>query len=817
MGDTITAINEDWQLLSTDAGAFDTPATLSNDGPWLAARVPGTVAVALRDAGQWNLASPAPLHHRDHWYRTRFNGRGARTLRFAGLATLAEVWLNGTLILRSDNMFIAHDVDVRLIGDNELCICFRAMDALLSKPMKRARWRPAMIVPSSLRSVRTTLLGHMPGWCPAVHAIGPWRSIHCIESAALSVADVSLSATLQGSDVGLLRIKARIKGATADLNATLECANRSAAMQLNTDGEWTAQLTLDQVQAWWPHTHGTPHLYSVTLRLGDGTFDLGKVGFRRIEVDRGVDGHGFALRINDIDIFCRGACWTNADIVGLSDQRTTYQPWLEQMVAANMNMVRVGGTMVYEGNAFYQLCDELGLLVWQDFMFANFDYPIADEAFATSVRAEVTQFLRRTQASPSITVLCGGSEVAQQAAMLGLPPATWTGPLFDELLPSLCAAVRPDVPYVPNSPYGGALPFIANHGVTHYYGVGAYLRPLDDARRAEVRFASECLAFSNVPQATSPAALPAPAVHHPDWKCGVPRDRNASWDFEDVRDHYFKLLYQLDPVVVRRRDPQRYLKLSQAVTGLVMEAAFAEWRRHRSTTSGALVWTYQDLMPGAGWGVIDAAGEPKAAWYALRRAFRSVQVNVTDEGVNGLAIHVINDTAVARELTLTLTCLHHATPIVSAERVISLGAHQTQAYSSAELLEQFFDITYAYRFGPPAHECSVISLSNAIDGELVAQAFHFPHGFDLTQRDLGLQARVEHDDGQWRLHITTSKLALAVHIDDEHFRAEDSWFHLAPNQPRTVRLMPRSGADAVPDGAITALNSSQSLRYRVSA
>jgi beta-mannosidase len=139
----------------------------------------------------------------------------------------------------------------------------------------------------------------------------------------------------------------------------------------------------------------------------------------------------------------------------------------------------------------------------------------------------------------------------------------------------------------------------------------------------------------------------------------VPRDRGASWDFEDVRDFYLAELYDVDPATLRRENRDLYLDLSRAVSGEVVEATFAEWRRQGSSCNGALVWTLQDLLPGAGWGVIDATGEPKPIWYAMRRAFRPVQVLLTDEGTNGLDVHVINESEHGLQLDLEVLCLRH--------------------------------------------------------------------------------------------------------------------------------------------------------------
>ena len=161
-----------------------------------------------------------------------------------------------------------------------------------------------------------------------------------------------------------------------------------------------------------------------------------------------------------------------------------------------------------------------------------------------------------------------------------------------------------------------------------------------------MRFAAECLAFANVPddEALQPlAGGVASAVHHPRWKAGVPRDAGAGWDFDDVRDHYLRELFGVDPVALRSTDAERYLELSRAVTGEVMAEVFGEWRRAGSPCGGGLVLWLRDLVPGAGWGVLDHRGEPKVAYHHLRRALAPVAVWITDEGLDGVAVHVAND------------------------------------------------------------------------------------------------------------------------------------------------------------------------------
>ena len=179
------------------------------------------------------------------------------------------------------------------------------------------------------------------------------------------------------------------------------------------------------------------------------------------------------------------------------------------------------------------------------------------------------------------------------------------------------------MPYWPSSAHGGAFAHQNDRGTSSYYGVGAYLRPLQDARLSGVKFATECLALANVPSQAALARMPGGATlrtHQAAWRDRAPRDLGAGWDFDDVRDHYLRLLFGVDPTAVRARDHDRYLALSRAVSAELMRATFSEWRRPGSACRGALVLFLHDLWAGAGWGLLDDLGQPKAAFHGLREA-----------------------------------------------------------------------------------------------------------------------------------------------------------------------------------------------------
>lgn len=808
----------EWILTLTDSGASG--ASLPTEHHWdtVSAIVPGTVAAALAGAGLYDAENPSALHGKDAWYETQFEAEPGRyRLCFDGLATIAEVYLNSEQVLDSRNMFRRYEVPITLNASNKLQICFRALESHLNVKGPRARWKPQLATSQGLRLIRTTLLGHMPGWCPEIHAVGPYRAVWIEPGCQPRVAFRQIRADLAPDGSATLTVLVELEN--CDEVPVLSCADASVKMTKLESGGFEATLRPSDVKPWMPHTHGTPSLYDVTIIAGGHSFSLGRTGFRRLEVDAGADGKGFGLKVNGISVFCRGAVWTNADLLNLSGDAETYRPYLEAARDGGMNMLRIGGTMLYETRAFFQLCDELGLLVFQDFQFANYDYPVKDEAFLEDVRAEIRDQLTVTQGCPSLAVLCGGSEIFQQGAMMGLPESRWKGSLCEEILPELSKTYRPDVLYAPNSPFGGSLPFSPNEGIAHYYGVGAYLRPLEDARRANIRFAGECLAFSNIPdQRSLDEALPVKPGHDPRWKAGVPRDRGAGWDFEDVRDHYLKTLFGVDPVNLRYGDPDRYLDLGRVVTGEVMERTFAEWRRKGSTCKGALVWTYQDLAVGAGWGLMDALGRPKPAYYALKRAFRPLQVCLTDEGTNGLAIHVINDLPDEKAVRLQLTCLKDGkTPVVNAQKDLVLKPHSNIELNAVELIGAFFDVTYAYRFGPLSHDVSVVRLIEPDTGVRLAESFHFIDNTILGSitKELSVETRLnKFENGSCELCFETVNFLAFARIHIEGFVVSQNWFHCAPGQGYKVRLEPRHPKNiAEPiSGSLTALNAIGSVR-----
>jgi len=301
---------------------------------------------------------------------------------------------------------------------------------------------------------------------------------------------------------------------------------------------------------------------------------------------------------------------------------------------------------------------------------------------------------------------------------------------------------------------------------------------------------------------------------HPRWKAGVPRDPGAGWDFEDVRDHYLALLFGVDPVRLRAVDPDRYLALSRAASGEVLAATLGEWRRPGSSCRGALVWTLRDVVPGAGWGLLDADGTPKAAYYYARRVLQPVALVLTDEGLNGVHAHVVNDAAASLDAHVEVTLWRDGEVAVGrGSAPVAVPARGGLTVPVDGLFDGFLDTAWAYRFGPPAFDVLHARLVTPGD-DVLGEASHFPLGRPAEARpEVGLEARVWRRGGAWALAVRTRAFAYAVTVECDGFAADDDHFDLAPGSERVLTLRSTPAAvTAVPTGAVRALNARRAAR-----
>jgi beta-mannosidase len=831
---------EDWQLCAAAPGQHASPQAVDADprADWLAAPL-GTIANMLRAVDRWSLDLPSPrLDAHDWWLRTRCeltesDLRQLGDLRLEGLGGLVDLWINGQHALRSENMFVAHRVHWQPLlrpGHNLLHMRVESLDEALTVRRARPRWRAPMMEHQQLRWFRQSPLGRTPGWSPPAPPLGVWRRM-TVEPDEDRPPSCEVHVVLGSDGVGVVTVEVACDpSAPPPESIEFELARgegrHAVALQSDptTPGRWQGCLRIGGPELWWPHTHGEPALYGATLRwttapgVHPSVRRLPSVGFRSIELDRSDEG--FGLVVNGTAVFCRGACWMPLNIVSLRSEADDYRAAISQARTAGMNMLRVSGTTVYEDEAFFEACDQQGILVWQDFMFANMDYPGDDPPFVASVCEEVEQQMRRWRAHPCLAVLCGNSEGEQQAAMWGAPRGQWSPPLFHDVIRERAARLLPGVPYWPSSAHGGAFPHQSSKGTSSYYGVGAYLRTQGDVRRAGVRFATECLGFSNVPELSTILRMPQGPLlraHHPQWKARSPRDLGAGWDFDDVRDHYLSELFGVDAMRCRYVDHERYLALSRVVTGELMADAFAEWRRPGSSCRGAMVWFLRDLWAGAGWGLVDEQGVAKPCWHFLRRALQPTVLSMTDEGGNGLFLHVVHEPASPLEAELEVTLFGPSDARVdTARQAIRVGPRGHHCLALASLFDGFHDLSYSYRFGPPAVTL-VHARLRAADGALLTEAFHFPAGRPAVaghRMPLSSVALRRLASGELIVRLDADGWVQSVHIELEGYALSDNYFHMAPGTCREISA--QGLGDGMPGrGWVRPLNSTHAMALRL--
>jgi beta-mannosidase len=238
---------------------------------------------------------------------------------------------------------------------------------------------------------------------------------------------------------------------------------------------------------------------------------------------------------------------------------------------------------------------------------------------------------------------------------------------------------------------------------------------------------------------------------------------------------------------LRARDPERYLALSRVATGEVMEATLSEWRSG-ATCAGALVWTLGDLRPGAGWGLLDSRGVPKAAYWLLRRALQPVALLLTDEGLSGLRLHVANDSARAIDATLEVALYRGERAVDSGTVPVHIPARSVVTKRAHDALGRFTDITYAFRFGPSQHEVVVATLRGA-DGAMLSEAVHFPAGrARVLDAEPHLEAEAQVAGAEtFAVRLWARQFAYAVALElDPPCVPEENYFHLAPGKERRV-------------------------------
>jgi beta-mannosidase len=714
-----------------------------------------------------------------------------------GLDTFATLTLNGRKLGRTDNMFRTWEFDVKgalRAGRNHIEIHFESVIPYITK-MQKANPLLAWKGPKDVNGghyVRKEPCNFGWDWGPCLVTCGIWRPIKLVAFNTARLADVNVRQdhSHRGKVFLDIAVAAEVVGSgklAAGVSVMFAGKCVAQAAQTVVRGRASLRVEVPDAQLWWPAGMGDQPLYTVEVELvrqgGEGLLDMvsQRIGLRTLRLHRQKDqwGECFEFVANGVAFFAKGANWIPADTFAPRVTRAMLAKLLNDAVAANMNMLRVWGGGIYEEDAFYDLCDELGICVWQDFMFACATYPTYDDKFLASVRAEAEDNVRRLRGHACMALWCGNNEL--EPVLIGRGWADY-GRLFDKLLPKVCAELSPDIDYWPSSPHTP----LADRGNSSHPGSGdAHLwqiwhgrKPFEDYRTMPHRFVSE-FGFQSYPEPRTVATYTAPA------------DRNVT---SHVMEHHQRspignsliMMYMLDWF----RCPTDFdssLWLSQIVHGLGMQYGVEHWRRSMPRCMGTLYWQINDCWPVASWASIDSLGRWKALHFMARRFYAPVLISaVEDAKAQTLEIHVTSDL----DRAFAGQARWRATDLTGKELAHGLAEVKLPPRTSRRIET----VAFAKLLAKHDPKTVIVWLELVEKGAVISSnraAFAKPKHMDLLDPQIKPTVKAG-ADGTFEITLRAKHPALWAWLELTDADAEwsDNFIDILPGRPVTVTLTP---------------------------
>jgi len=811
-----------WKLGDFDPGdgvrcsAF---AESFDDSGWVDIPVPGDIHRALIAAGRiedpfydQNELKCAWIEEREWWYRTRFDGpadavkTGERhQLVFHGLDTYVTIWLNGQELGSHANMFreVVFDVTDRLrLGQpNTLALCFdRPLDHVHAVDGFQP-WNPE----NHRVYMRKAQFGYGWDWGPRLPTVGVWRPVELRRQDRAALQGINFYTLHIEADESraLVAVKVEIERFASyeplTAHICLESADSQSAVEQTltiTGSEATAYVQVDKPRLWWTHDLGTPDLYTLDVTLLQKGTQLDhrqlQVGIRTIELDQSPDQEESGTRffrfvVNGVPIFAKGANWIPADSFVGSITPERYKMLLSAARDANMNMIRLWGGGIYEHDAFYETCDRLGLLIWNDFMFACEAYPDNDPVFAGEVEAEARYQVRRLRSHPSLALWCGNNEnqVIHDLIFWDRPDLRVPGWLFySDTFPRVVKELDGHTPYWPGSPYGGNGFNSAEDGDRHNWQVWHGFRPrrfgepltrdgtpegVSFAHYANdmARFISEFGMHASPVEETLRRCIPADQLYH----------HSPSMDHHNKDNPKDKGDNLMETVTGLPKTMEEYIDFSMIAQAEGLKFGIEHYRRRKPHCSGTLFWQLNDCWPVLSWSVLDYYGFGKAGYYYAKRAFAPVLASFKELDDGGLELWVTNDTLskITETVSVRLGTFDGATQW--AENVpVHMTANSSQAVQ---------------RWRPDQLQVSAdpyISVHSAI-GTFPANRLFFVPIKDLNRSPVQPEMTITQTNAQeLRVHLRAPGYAFFVHlkVPVDQTKLDDNYFDMEPGEERSI-------------------------------
>ncbi|MET9628877.1 sugar-binding domain-containing protein [Lentzea sp. NPDC006480] len=748
-------LHDGWQLTATTAEVPDNVR-----GRAVPATVPGSTHLDLLASGL--ITDPfldraetelTWMHRADWHYRTTFLAAAVTSdqrvdLVFDGLDTMATVELNGHLLGQTANMHRSYRFDVRRFlvdGGNDLTVSFSSALAHAEKAEAGLGYRPHVNA-HPFNMIRKMACSFGWDWGPDLQTAGIWRPVRLERWHTARLAQVRPVVTVSPDGTGCVELHVEVEWADDDVLTLQIAVGTCQRTVVVPPGQRTvvARVDVPDVSLWWPVGHGSQPLYDLEVVLRGRSTILDavsrRIGFRTVTVDTTPDeiGTPFTVVVNSKPLFVKGANWIPDDhfLTRITPERLARR--VDQAVEAHINLLRVWGGGIYESDDFYDVCDERGVLVWQDFPLACAAYP-EEEPVRGELEAEARENVVRLMSHASLALWNGGNENLWGFADWGWPAQldgrTWGLAYYDELLPRIVAELDPTRFYCPGSPYspGGLHPNDENHGTRHEWQVW---NEVDHTHYRDhvPRFCSE-FGFQGPPTWSTLTRW----VHDEPLTPSSPSFLTHQ-KAEDGNGKLDRGLAAHLPVPQRFPDWHWATQLNQArAVSFGIEHFRSWWPR----TAGAVVWQLNDCWPVTSWAAIDSEERRKPLWYGLRHAFaprlltfqprdgRLVLIAVNDHDEPWDA-HITQDRQSFRGVTLHLTRLRRTVPPRSVVE-LALDEPLLRAVHEDEevLVATTADARAILRFRPDSelayHPQPLVAQAEAVPGgyevEVSAQSF----------------------------------------------------------------------------------------------
>ncbi|PWW27658.1 beta-mannosidase [Chryseobacterium sp. AG844] len=770
----------------------------SKDSNWFPAKVPGTVHLDLMD----NKIIPDPfkdenekkvqwVENEDWDYQTSFTISPHELknenidLVFNGLDTFSEIYLNGQLLKKTDNMFRKWNIPAKQYlkpGHNTLQIKFTSA---VNTGKELAKKIP-FTMPESPRSfVRKAQYQFGWDWGPRLVTAGIWK-------------DVQLEFWNNAKIITVKDIQKRVSGTSDNLRFDVEIYAQNAGdytLDLNkTHQKISLKKGINKISVpyetkgmklWQPNGRGEAHLYDFEVKLSKDQRNIDakniRIGLRTVELIQEKDekGKSFYFKVNGEPLYIKGTNWIPGDSFSPRMTKEKYRKLIRDTKDAHMNMIRIWGGGIYEDDEFYKACDENGILVWQDFMFAGSFYP-ADEAFLNNVKEEVKDQVNRLQNHPSIALWCGNNEIDEAIVNWGYQKQfnysksdslqVWKDykKLFHEVIPNALAEnLKSDKNiYWPSSPsIGWGHKESLTEGDSHYWGVWWGEQPFEIYNEKVGRFMSE-YGFQGTPSLETTKSMfsgtPDLNLQNPTIKAHEKHARG--WD---IINEYLKRDYKIPTDFVQ------YNYLSQLLQARGMQIAIEAHRRAKPYNMGTLYWQLNDCWPVVSWSSIDYLGNWKAFHYQAKRSFEPVLVSIA-ETEKSYDVYLISDLLKELKAETKFELIDFKGKILwKASQSNLINADVSKKIRTISKLElSHFDLSAA-----------VLKISSEKDTKF-EKLFFFskPKDLKLLQPDIKIRKILPTE-----IEISTDTLAKDIYlIGDTHF--SDNFFDLLPGTSKKITL-----------------------------